>query len=51
MDILLVDLVFASFVVVPALALIAMRMVRLEKSRQPVSAGDFSARGRRLLRP
>jgi hypothetical protein len=48
MNTLLVDLVFASFVAVPALALIAMRVVRIEKSRQP--APDLSARGRRLLR-
>ncbi len=51
MDTLLVDIVFASFVAVPALALIALRVVRIEKSRQPVAGNDLSMRGRRLLRP
>ncbi len=50
MNTLMVDVVFASFVAVPALALIAMRVVRFEKARQPVAASDLSARGRRLLR-
>ena len=50
MNTLLVDVVFASFVAVPALALIAMRLVRIEKSRQPVPGSDLSTRGRRLLR-
>ncbi len=50
MDTLLVDAVFASFVAVPALALIAMRVVQIEKSRQPASGRDLSTRGRRLLR-
>jgi len=50
MNTLLVDIVFASFVAVPALALIAMHLVRFEKARQPVAGKDLSVRGRRLLR-
>lgn len=51
MNTLLVDVVFALFVVVPALALVAMRVVSFEKARRPVRQGDLSARGRRLLQP
>jgi Tfp pilus assembly protein PilX len=47
----LVDVVFALLVVVPALGLIAMRLVRTEKPRSAAPDRDLSGRGRRLLQP
>ena len=49
METSLADIVFALLVVVPALALVAMRLVRTEKPRTAAPARDLSGRGRRLL--
>jgi len=50
MQALLGDILFSLFIVVPALGLIAMRVVSSEKPRQSGPASGLSTRGRRLLR-
>ena len=51
METSLANVVFGLLVVVPALALIAMHVVRTEKPRTAASDRDLSGRGRRLLQP
>ena len=51
METSLADIVFALLVVVPALGLIALRVMRIEKPRRAMADRDLSGRGRRLLQP